>query len=115
MQNLRQLQQNTSMKSLQVSNGSNSNSPNISNTEVNIASSPRRGIKVRSPRRAESVGGQIAVVPQNHTQSPTIIPNITPAALVVAKPMDTQHTVALPNQSNIQQIMSNVSILKFLC
>ncbi|XP_076685230.1 fibronectin-III type domain-containing protein windei isoform X3 [Andrena cerasifolii] len=107
MQNLRQLQQNTSMKSLQVSNGSNSNSPNISTTEVNIASSPRRGIKVRSPRRVESVGGQIAVVPQNHTQSPTIMPNITPAALVVAKPMDAQHTVTLPNQSNIQQIMSN--------
>ncbi|XP_076181943.1 fibronectin-III type domain-containing protein windei isoform X2 [Ptiloglossa arizonensis] len=104
MQNLRQLQQNSNMKSLHVSNGSNT--PNTSNNETNNAPSPRRGIKVRSPRRPEPISGQTAVISQNHTQSPNIMPTITPAALVVAKPVDTQHSLT-PNQSNVQQIMSN--------
>ncbi|XP_043259307.1 activating transcription factor 7-interacting protein 1 isoform X1 [Colletes gigas] len=104
MQNLRQLQQNSNMKSIHVSNSNNT--PNTSN-ETNNATSPRRGIKVRSPRRTESVGGQTAVISQNHTQPLNIMSTITPAALVVAKPVDTQHTLTLPNQSNVQQIISN--------
>ncbi|XP_053979688.1 activating transcription factor 7-interacting protein 1 [Hylaeus volcanicus] len=105
MQNLRQLQQNCNMKPLPVSNSSNT--PNTSSNETNNGSSPRRGIKVRSPRRSEPAAGQQAVgVSQNHTQSPNIMPTITPAALVVAKPVDTQHTLTLPTQSNVQQIIS---------
>lgn len=109
MQNLRQLQQNSNLKSLHLS--SNNNISNTSINETNNAASPRKGIKVRSPRRTESIIGQNPVVPQNHTQSPNIMTTITPAALVVAKPVDTQHSLTLSNQSNVQQIMSNVSIL----
>ncbi|XP_017792481.1 PREDICTED: activating transcription factor 7-interacting protein 1 [Habropoda laboriosa] len=106
MQNLRQLQQTSSIKSLHVS--SSSNTLNTSNNETNNASSPRKGIKIRSPRRIEPMGGQSpVVVSQNHTQSPNITSTITPAALVVAKPVDTQHTLTLSNQPNVQQIMSN--------
>lgn len=105
MQNLRQLQQNSNLKSLHLSSNNN-NTSNTSINETNTAS-PRKGIKVRSPRRTESIIGQNPVVPQNHTQSPNIMTTITPAALVVAKPVDTQHSLTLPNQSNVQQIMSN--------
>ena len=105
MQNLRQLQQNSSMKALQIPN--NGNAPNIPNNETNNAVSPRRGIKVRSPRRTDSINAQTPVVSQNHTQSSNIMPTITPAALVVAKSVDTQHNLPLPNQSNVQQIISN--------
>lgn len=107
MQNLRQLQQNSNLKSLHLS--SNNNISNTSINETNNAASPRKGIKVRSPRRTESIIGQNPVVPQNHTQSPNIMTTITPAALVVAKPVDTQHSLTLSNQSNVQQIMSNQS------
>lgn len=112
MQNLRQLQQNSNLKSLHLSSNNN-NTSNTSINETNTAS-PRKGIKVRSPRRTESIIGQNPVVPQNHTQSPNIMTTITPAALVVAKPVDTQHSLTLPNQSNVQQIISNVSIFLFL-
>lgn len=113
MQNLRNLQQNSNMKSLHVTNSNASSPPNALNNEKSITS-PRRGIKVRSPRRIEQTTGQTAVIPQNHTQSPNVIPTITPAALVVTKPMETQHTVTLPNQPNIQQIIPNVSTLKVI-
>ncbi|KZC09555.1 Activating transcription factor 7-interacting protein 1 [Dufourea novaeangliae] len=105
IQNLRQLQQNSNMKSLNVS--SSNNTLNTPNTEINNVASPRRGVKVRSPRRVEPIVGQTAVISQNHSQSPNIIPTITPAALVVAKPMEGQHTVQLPNQSNVQQMIPN--------
>ncbi|CAK9817061.1 Activating transcription factor 7-interacting protein 1 [Anthophora plagiata] len=104
MQNLRQLQQNSNIKSLHVS--SSSNTLNTSNNETNNATSPRKGIKIRSPRRTEPISGQSPVISQNHTQSPNITSTITPAALVVAKPVDTQHTLTLSNQPNVQQIMS---------
>ncbi|XP_076246927.1 fibronectin-III type domain-containing protein windei isoform X2 [Calliopsis andreniformis] len=107
MQNLRQLQQNSNMKSVQVTNNNTNSSPSTPTNEKNNATSPRRGIKVRSPRRIEPATGQTAVVSQSHTQSPNIMSTITPAALVVAKPMETQHTLTIPNQSNIQQIISN--------
>ncbi|XP_017766224.1 PREDICTED: activating transcription factor 7-interacting protein 1 [Eufriesea mexicana] len=106
MQSLRQLQQNSNMKSLHVS--SSNNVSNTSINEPNNASSPRRGIKVRSPRRSESISGQTPVVSQNHTQSPNIMTTITPAALVVAKPVDTQHSLTISNQPSVQQIISNV-------
>ncbi|CAD1477911.1 unnamed protein product, partial [Heterotrigona itama] len=108
MQNLRQLQQNSNMKSLNVS--SNNNTLNTSINETNNASSPRRGIKIRSPRRTEPIIGQTLGVSQNSTQSPNIMTTITPAALVVAKPVDTQHSLTLSNQSNVQQIMSNPQV-----
>ncbi|XP_006616060.1 putative uncharacterized protein DDB_G0282133 isoform X2 [Apis dorsata] len=108
MQNLRQLQQNSNLKSLHLSSNNN-NTSNTSINETNNAASPRKGIKVRSPRRTESIIGQNSVISQNHTQSPNIMTTITPAALVVAKPVDTQHSLTLPNQSNVQQIMSNQS------
>lgn len=108
MQNLRQLQQNSNMKSLNVSSSNNTLSTSIN--ETNNASSPRRGIKIRSPRRTEPIIGQTPGVSQNPTQSPNIMTTITPAALVVAKPVDTQHPLTLSNQSNVQ-IMSNVSTI----
>ncbi|CAL7943286.1 unnamed protein product [Xylocopa violacea] len=107
VQNLRQLQQNSNMRSLQVSNSNNI--LNTSINEPNNASSPRRGIKVRSPRKTESTCGQTpTIVSQNHTQSSNITSTITPAALVVArtKPLDTQHSLTLSNQSSVQQIIS---------
>ncbi|OAD61331.1 Activating transcription factor 7-interacting protein 1 [Eufriesea mexicana] len=108
MQSLRQLQQNSNMKSLHVS--SSNNVSNTSINEPNNASSPRRGIKVRSPRRSESISGQTPVVSQNHTQSPNIMTTITPAALVVAKPVDTQHSLTISNQPSVQQIISNPQV-----
>lgn len=108
MQNLRQLQQNSNMKSLNVS--SSNNTLNTSINETNNASSPRKSIKIRSPRRTEPIIGQTPGVSQNPTQSPNIMTTITPAALVVAKPVDT-HPLTLSNQSNVQQIMSNVSTM----
>ncbi|KOX77984.1 Activating transcription factor 7-interacting protein 1 [Melipona quadrifasciata] len=107
MQNLRQLQQN-SMKSLNVSSSNNTLSTSIN--ETNNVSSPRKGIKIRSPRRTEPIIGQTPAVSQNSTQSPNIMTTITPAALVVAKPVDTQHPLTLSNQSNVQQIMSNPQV-----
>lgn len=108
MQNLRQLQQNSNMKSLHVS--SSNNASNTSVNETNNATSPRRGIKTRSPRKTEPITGQTSVVAQSHTQSPNIMTTITPAALVVAKPLDSQHPLTLSNQSNVQQIISNQQI-----
>lgn len=107
MQNLRQLQQTSNIKSLHIS--SSSLTPNTSNNEMNNTTSLRRGIKVRSPRRTDTISGQTPGVSQNSTQSSNIMPTITPAALVVAKPVDAQHALALSNQSNVQQIMQNVS------
>ncbi|XP_076661846.1 fibronectin-III type domain-containing protein windei isoform X2 [Halictus rubicundus] len=107
MQCLRQLQQNTSIKSANVP--TNSNTPlNTSATEtaLNISTSPRRGVKVRPPRRVETVATPNVAVSQSHTQSPNIIPTITPAALVVTKPMEAPHTLQLPNQPNVQQMIS---------
>ncbi|XP_076753440.1 fibronectin-III type domain-containing protein windei isoform X2 [Xylocopa sonorina] len=107
VQNLRQLQQNSNMRSLHVSNSNNI--VNTSINEPNNASSPRRGIKVRSPRRTESTCGQTpTIMSQNHTQSSNITSTITPAALVVTrtKPLDTQHSLTLANQTSVQQIIS---------
>ncbi|XP_026671239.1 uncharacterized protein LOC108627226 isoform X1 [Ceratina calcarata] len=105
VQNLRQLQQNSNIRLLHVSNSSNT--PSTSTTETNNAGSPRRGIKVRSPRRTDLINGQTPVVSQNNTTSSNIMTTITPAALVVTKPVDTQHSLTLPNQSNAQPIMSS--------
>ncbi|XP_031843815.1 fibronectin-III type domain-containing protein windei isoform X2 [Nomia melanderi] len=105
IQNLRQMQQNSNLKSVNVSN--NGNALNTSGNEMNSLTSPRKGVKVRSPRRSEPVTGPAAVISQNSTQPPNIMPTITPAALVVTKPVEVQHTLQLPNQSNVQQMISN--------
>ncbi|XP_012148844.2 fibronectin-III type domain-containing protein windei isoform X1 [Megachile rotundata] len=101
IQNLRQLQQNSNMKALQMSNN---NTSNIPNSETNNATSPRKGIKIRSPRRTEPINAQPPVVSQNHTQSPNILPALAPAPLVVTKPVDIQHNLTLPIQSTVQMI-----------
>ncbi|XP_078040287.1 fibronectin-III type domain-containing protein windei isoform X2 [Augochlora pura] len=106
MQCLRQMQPNTSMKSANITSNS-STTLNTPSTETNNSTSPRKGVKVRPPRRLESVAAQNVVVTQSHTQSPNIVPTITPAALVVAKPVEAQHPLQLPNQSNVQQIMTS--------
>ncbi|XP_033325756.1 fibronectin-III type domain-containing protein windei isoform X2 [Megalopta genalis] len=106
MQCLRQMQPNANIKSANISSNSNT-TLNTPSTDTNNSASPRRGIKIRPPRRIETVAAQNVVVSQSHTQSPNIVPTITPAALVVAKPVEAQHPLQLPNQSNVQQIMSN--------
>ncbi|XP_076281699.1 fibronectin-III type domain-containing protein windei isoform X2 [Lasioglossum baleicum] len=109
MQCLRQLQQNAAIKSAANVPSNNSTPLNTSAPEapLNISTSPRRGVKVRPPRRIETVPAPSVAVSQSHTQSPNIMPTVTPAALVVAKPMEAQHSLQLPNQSNVQQMISS--------
>lgn len=105
MQNLRQIQQN----SQKTANAPSSVSAPIpeSNSKTNL--SPRRGIKIRSPRRSEaSMTPSTSSISQSSMQTPPLISTVTPAALVVAKPLDSQQTLTLPNQSTstIQQILT---------
>lgn len=49
-------------------------------------------------------------------QPPPLISTVTPAALVVSKTIEPQHTVTLQNQPNaIQQLLPNVRILNYNC
>lgn len=73
--------------------------------------SPRRGgIKIRSPRPVVTVATPI--ITQNHPiQTAPVISTVTPAALVVAKPLEAPHTLTLSNQAtNIQPILSAVRL-----
>ncbi|XP_011860511.1 PREDICTED: activating transcription factor 7-interacting protein 1 isoform X2 [Vollenhovia emeryi] len=83
------------------------NSTDTSTTEtINNATSPRRvGIKVRSPRPVVTVSAP--VITQTHpVQTAPVLSTVTPAALVVAKPVESSHPLTLPNQStNIQPIL----------
>ncbi|TGZ50703.1 uncharacterized protein Wde isoform X1 [Temnothorax longispinosus] len=87
------------------------NTTNISTTSPpteanNNVTSPRRGgIKIRSPRPVVTVSTPI--ITQNHpAQTASVISTVTPAALVVAKPLEASHTLTLSNQpSGIQPIL----------
>jgi len=78
--------------------------------------SPRRsGIKIRSPRPVVTMS--TPVITQNPIQTAPLISTVTPAALVVAKPLEPQHTIqrcpplTLTNQpTNMQPILSAVSV-----
>ncbi|XP_032686075.1 activating transcription factor 7-interacting protein 1 isoform X2 [Odontomachus brunneus] len=109
IQNLRQIQQ-TQQK---TPNAPSSVSNPVPEPTSKTNSSPRRGIKIRSPRRPEtSVASSIPAVSQSSMQTSPLISTVTPAALVVAKPLDSQQTLTLPNQSSstIQQLLTgNIS------
>lgn len=112
VQSLRQLQQNSALKSASVPNNASTSVNSTVNETNNNALSPRKGIKVRSPRRLETGGqpviGQPVTVPQSSAQPPPLISTVTPAALVVSKTVESQHSVNLQNQNNaIQQILPN--------
>lgn len=101
MQNLRQA---TNLKPANVTNSSNSSSTTETN---NNAISPRRGgIKVRSPRPVMTVSTPI--ITQNHpVQTAPVISTVTPAALVVAKSLES-HTLTSNQPTSIQPILSAV-------
>lgn len=105
MQNLRQA---TNLKpATNITNSSNSPSSETNNNAMN----PRRGgIKIRSPRPVVTVSAPI--ITQNHSiQTASVISTVTPAALVVAKPLEASHTLTLSNQStNIQPILPAVRL-----
>lgn len=104
MQNLRQVQQASLLK---PPTNVSINSPSFEPTNNNIPNSnvPKRGngVKIRSPR-------PLAPAPATSTtsQNPVspIISTVTPAALVVAKPMDSSQ---LGKPIGVQPILSAVS------
>lgn len=114
IQSLRQVQQTSHVKSApNVSNASSSAS--VPNTPTTVSSSTaesnnntrRNGIKTRSPRPVTTTPTPINAQSTIQT-TPTHIPTVTPAALVVAKPIDSSHTLTLSNQStNLQPILSS--------
>lgn len=56
----------------------------------------------------------IPVMTQNSAQTAPLISTVTPAALVVAKPLEPQHTLTLSNQpANMKPILTTVSNMKF--
>ncbi|KAI4478844.1 hypothetical protein M0804_011590 [Polistes exclamans] len=102
IQSLRQLQQNPPVKCINV--------PPTLTPIVNETNSlnQRKGIKVRSPRKIEIpiVAQQPVTISHSTVQPPTLIPAVTPAALVMTKPIESQHTINLQNPTNsIQQIL----------
>lgn len=110
IQSLRQLQQNSLLKSNanMLNNTSTSINPVINETNNN-ALSPRKGIKVMPPKRLEApIVTQPVTVSQNSPQPLPLVPTVTPAALVVSKTIESPHSVNLQNQTNsVQQILPN--------
>ncbi|XP_011685743.1 PREDICTED: activating transcription factor 7-interacting protein 1 isoform X2 [Wasmannia auropunctata] len=99
IQNLRQAMNKSTV------NATNSSISSSTETNNNASSPKRGGIKIRSPRSAVTMFSP--VVTQSVVQTAPLIPSVTPAALVVAKPMETQHTLTLSNQpTNVQPILS---------
>lgn len=109
MQNLRQAANAANVKSA-ANTASTVNTTNTSPSSAetnNNATSPRRGgIKIRSPRPVVTVSAPI--ITQNPIQTASVISTVTPAALVVAKPMEAPHTLTLSKSTNIQPILSAV-------
>ncbi|XP_015182691.1 PREDICTED: activating transcription factor 7-interacting protein 1-like [Polistes dominula] len=103
IQSLRQLQQNPPIKCVNI--------PPTLTPMVNETNPPnqRKGIKVRSPRKIEiPIVAQPVTISHSTVQPPTLIPAVTPAALVMSKPVESQHSISLTNSTNsIQQILSN--------
>ncbi|KMQ95017.1 activating transcription factor 7-interacting protein 1 [Lasius niger] len=99
IQSLRQVQQTSPVKPAP-------NAPNAPNTSSNVSSSAaesnnnatrRSGIKTRSPRPV--VTASTPTIAQSPIQTPPLISTVTPAALVVAKPLESSHTLTLSSQS----------------
>ncbi|XP_011349782.2 activating transcription factor 7-interacting protein 1 isoform X2 [Ooceraea biroi] len=99
IQNLRQVQQTSYVKSTNVPTSASTSLPESSSS----ATSPRRGgIKVRSPRPVVTVSAP--TISQSPMQTAPI--TVTPAALVVAKPLDSQHTLTITSQpTGVQPIL----------
>ncbi|XP_070161505.1 activating transcription factor 7-interacting protein 1 isoform X1 [Polyergus mexicanus] len=99
LQSLRQIQQTSHVKP--------ANAPsNVSSSaaESNNNATRRSGIKTRSPR--PTVTTSTPTIAQNPIQTAPLIP-VTPAALVVAKPLESSHTLTLSSQSTgLQPILS---------
>lgn len=111
MQNLRQT---LNLKSAaNTTNNSSITNSSPSSAETSNATSPRRGIKIRSPRPVVSVAAP--VITQSSIQTAPLISTVTPAALVVAKPLEPSHTLTLSNQAtNIQPILPTVNNMRFI-
>lgn len=102
MQSLRQVQQTSHIKP--------ANAPsNVSSlaAESNNNATRRSGIKTRSPRPAMTTS--TPPITQNPIQT---APLVTPAALVVAKPLESSHTLTLSSQSTgLQPILPAVRLI----
>ncbi|EFN64593.1 Activating transcription factor 7-interacting protein 1 [Camponotus floridanus] len=94
IQSLRQVQQTSHVKPVTAPSNVSS-SPAESNNNNNNATR-RNGIKTRSPRPAATTS--TPTVPQSPIQTAPLISTVTPAALVVAKPLDSTHTLTLSSQ-----------------
>ncbi|KAL6267572.1 hypothetical protein P5V15_000646 [Pogonomyrmex californicus] len=95
IQNLRQVQQ-TMLKP--AANPSSSGSSSSVEANNNVANSKRSGIKTRSPRSIATTTTAPTVTQNQSVPMPPLIPTVTPAALVVAKPLESPHTLTLSNQ-----------------
>lgn len=106
MQSLRTLTTNnvvkTNVPNPVTVNGGNTSA--ISDNTGKITATPRRGIKVRSPRRAE-------VAKNSSLLTPPLTSTATPTALVVTKPVDTFQNFPTPINSK-EQGLSNVNTVQ---
>ncbi|XP_018371814.1 PREDICTED: putative uncharacterized protein DDB_G0282133 isoform X1 [Trachymyrmex cornetzi] len=101
---IQNLRQTANLKSA-VNVVNNSSSPSSAETNNNSSSPRRGGIKVRSPRPVVTM--PTSVMTQSSAQTAPLISTVTPAALVVAKPLESQHTLTLSNQpTNMKPILT---------
>ncbi|KAG5332122.1 MCAF1 protein, partial [Acromyrmex heyeri] len=101
---IQNLRQTANLKSA-VNIVNNSSSPSSAETNNNSSSPRRGGIKVRSPRPVVTM--PTPVMTQSTAQTAPLISTVTPAALVVAKPLEPQHTLTLSNQpTNMKPILT---------
>ncbi|XP_018350194.1 PREDICTED: activating transcription factor 7-interacting protein 1-like isoform X2 [Trachymyrmex septentrionalis] len=101
---IQNLRQTANLKSA-VNIVNNSSSPSSAETNNNSSSLRRSGIKVRSPRPVVTM--PTPVTTQSSAQTAPLISTVTPAALVVAKPLESQHTLTLSNQpTNMKPILT---------
>ncbi|XP_072754442.1 uncharacterized protein Wde isoform X2 [Anoplolepis gracilipes] len=99
IQSLRQVQQTSHVKPANTPNNISS-----STAELNNNSTRRSGIKTRSPRPV--VTTSTSTIAQSSIQTAPLISTVTPAALVVAKPLESSHTLTLSSQPpGLQQIL----------
>ncbi|XP_043478012.1 activating transcription factor 7-interacting protein 1 isoform X2 [Leptopilina heterotoma] len=112
MQNMRQIQQNAKTASMSSSSSSTSSSSEVGTPH------PRKGIKVRSPRRSENIPSvgppPLSTIPSQAQIQPPIIANpVTPAALVSTKTVSVEsvsRTMPLQSINAQQPVISNVNI-----
>ncbi|KAG5337358.1 MCAF1 protein, partial [Acromyrmex charruanus] len=101
---IQNLRQTANLKSA-VNIVNNNSSPSSAETNNNSSSPRRGGIKVRSPRPVVTM--PTPVMTQSTAQTAPLISTVTPAALVVAKPLEPQHTLTLSNQpTNMKPILT---------